>query len=266
MDTVDKLYFAFNAYDFNSTKSLCYDELSLLLRSAVKGLKKACPEYEVFGLTTSIEVESYTDLIFASANLPLPRGKGSGADRVSCEAFSQYCCSHLVLGSWLKSLASFPPTHLPPPPELGPLDFSLRPGPPPVPQEVPVAVQPLEAAMALPDIKEGGPEGTSEGREEAGPSEESKTSSPAQGLLPRWMKKAALLRPEEVPGTRRDDPDDRFDPQWVLGLNVSGVRQRCVHYLAEGDHSCPFHYPRDTLTLPVCLRGSPGPGLRGGPL
>lgn len=66
MDTVDKLYFVFNAYDFNSSNSLCYDELSLLLRSSVKGLQKACPDYEVFNSTTGIEVDAYAELIFAA--------------------------------------------------------------------------------------------------------------------------------------------------------------------------------------------------------
>ena len=81
MDTVDKLFFVFNAYDFNSSGSLCYDELSLLLRSAVKGLQKVCPDVTVFNLATSVEVEAYADLIFASAGLVAPKGPSATAGK-----------------------------------------------------------------------------------------------------------------------------------------------------------------------------------------
>lgn len=81
MDTVDKLFFVFNAYDFNSSGSLCYDELSLLLRSAVKGLQKVCPDVPVFNLATSVEVEAYADLIFASAGLVAPKGPSTTAGK-----------------------------------------------------------------------------------------------------------------------------------------------------------------------------------------
>jgi hypothetical protein len=81
MDTVDKLFFVFNAYDFNSIGSLCYDELSLLLRSAVKGLQKACPDAPVFSLATGVEVEAYADLIFASAGLTVSKGSSAAAGK-----------------------------------------------------------------------------------------------------------------------------------------------------------------------------------------
>ena len=81
MDTVDKLFFVFNAYDFNSIGSLCHDELSLLLRSAVKGLQKACPDAPVFSLATGVEVEAYADLIFASAGLTASKGSSAAAGK-----------------------------------------------------------------------------------------------------------------------------------------------------------------------------------------
>ena len=99
MDTVDKLFFVFNAYDFNSSGSLCYDELSLLLRSAVKGLQKVCPDVPVFNLATSVEVEAYADLIFTSAGLVAPKGPSATAGKND----------KIRVQTWLRALASFPP-------------------------------------------------------------------------------------------------------------------------------------------------------------
>ena len=66
MDTTDKIYFAFSAYDFDNAGSLSFDEATLLLRSVVQGLGKVSPSNVIFTSPSSKEVEQFTALVLAS--------------------------------------------------------------------------------------------------------------------------------------------------------------------------------------------------------
>ena len=48
MDTVEKILFLFNLYDFDSTDSLSIDDITLMMVTAVRGLKKIFPESGAF--------------------------------------------------------------------------------------------------------------------------------------------------------------------------------------------------------------------------
>ena len=60
MDLIDKIQFSFCAYDFTESGSLGSEEISLLLRSAVKGLSKVTNTNEV----SNMEIDRITELIF----------------------------------------------------------------------------------------------------------------------------------------------------------------------------------------------------------
>ena len=110
MDTIEKLLFAFSVYDFDSCSSLSLDETALLLRSAAKGLSKACPEYTVFSAVADDEsiIETYAKLIFEYQTTTVHPVSSAMADRVSLDVFKEYCSTHVIVSSWLNVLASMP--------------------------------------------------------------------------------------------------------------------------------------------------------------
>lgn len=102
MDTVDKINFAFNAYDFEATETLYFDELTLLFRACLKGLAKACPAQIVFTKPTNKDAETFSTLFFTSI------GKNTSTDKITIAEFQSFCSTHPVVSSWLKLLASIP--------------------------------------------------------------------------------------------------------------------------------------------------------------
>jgi Ca2+-binding EF-hand superfamily protein len=103
MDTVDKIYFVFNAYDFDGKGSLSYNELALLLQSAVSGLVKAFPTQRVFTSISNADAESYAKLVF---------GDKPASGRLSIADFRSYFSTHPVISSFFKYFASITPLQL----------------------------------------------------------------------------------------------------------------------------------------------------------
>ena len=68
MDAIEKVYFAFNAFDFDSRGSLSNDEANLLFRSIIKGLKKITSTNETLNAVTAQDAEKFADLVFAAMN------------------------------------------------------------------------------------------------------------------------------------------------------------------------------------------------------
>ncbi len=97
MDTVDKMNFAFNAYDFDSTGTLYFDEVTLLFRACSQGLAKVFPTQTVFTSTTNAEAESYATLFFKSVDREITAG-----NKILSSEFNNYCSTHPVISSWLK--------------------------------------------------------------------------------------------------------------------------------------------------------------------
>jgi hypothetical protein len=65
------------------------------------------------------------------------------------------------------------------------------------------------------------------------------------------MRKVDLMKPDEQPFPRRDDPDEAFEPVWVFGCNAAhSIRQRAAQYLAEGlpPHPLFAHIQCNTIT------------------
>jgi hypothetical protein len=108
MDTIDKINFIFNAYDFEHSQSLLFDEVTLLFRSCLKGnvnvpffdhklsdsphygdeivysnltnrmrlirgllclgLSKVCNKQALITSTTNVDAENYANFLFNSVN------------------------------------------------------------------------------------------------------------------------------------------------------------------------------------------------------
>jgi hypothetical protein len=102
MDTIDKVNFAFNAYDFESTESLFYDEVTLLFRACARGLKKSCPTQAVFASVTNSDAESYATLFYQNLE------KDQSSEKINFLEFRVFCCTHPVISSWLKMVSSIP--------------------------------------------------------------------------------------------------------------------------------------------------------------
>jgi hypothetical protein len=96
MDTIDKIHFAFCAYDFDNAGSLSFDEATLLLRSVVQGLGKVSPSNVIFTSPTPAEVERFTGLVFQYAN---KEGGSKSQSRVNTAEFRSYCSAHPVTSS-----------------------------------------------------------------------------------------------------------------------------------------------------------------------
>eukprot|EP01038_Epipyxis_sp_PR26KG_P009336 gene9336-12580_t len=265
MDTIDKIYFAFNAYDFDNVGSLSFDESNLLLRSVVKGLGKASKSSAIFNAPTNLVIGGYVDLIFKSTN----RIDNS---RLQVSEFKSYCSTHPVLSSWLKVVGSFPPEveKIAPPESISP---SLNQAPPLRSTAPKKAYEPIKissvisnqdydslveaiataaAIAAAKPVKK--PKTDDEDVEED--SDEGKVSEKSVAPvipLPSWATKADYMKPDELPTPLRTDPvEDVFEPVWVFGMTTStkilrGVddklitdvlHQRCARY-AQIDEPVP---------------------------
>lgn len=243
MDTIDKIYFAFSAYDFDNAGSLSFDELTLLLRSVVKGLSKVSPSSTTFTSSGPLDAEKYTSLLFLHFQ----------CYRIKCEQFRQYCCNHPVMGSWLKTVAEFEGSEKPLNEDDYSVDFDLPTQSLPVKQ----AYRPLEVAQILSEndfsaIKEienveesryiakkelAKKKGTNNDDEQgdvvAAVEEEDEDSLQSKALAakaareaidpnaPAWVPLVDLLRPEELPEVLRSDPpEDVFESIWITGVST----------------------------------------------
>ena len=246
MDSIDKLYFVFNAYDFDSVGSLSYDEVTLLLRSVIKGLAKMSPSSETFNAPGVRDAEKYATLLFEHFQKD---PSSSHHHRVAAEEFRQYYSKHPVSSSWLSTTARMNDAQ----PPVDEQDFALD-----VPLNEPrriVARNPLQDAAILSEDdharlielqeeaeqllyakrelaakKKQQQQQDSESQDEA-PAEEDEEAAALRAAAakaareaidpraPAWVKSVELMRPEELPeGVRSDPPEDVFEPLWVTGI------------------------------------------------
>lgn len=252
MDTIDKIHFAFCAYDFDNAGSLSFDEATLLLRSVVQGLCKVSPSNVIFTSPSATEVERFTGLVFQHANKEAGSRTGS---RVTTAEFRSYCSAHPVTSSWLKAVAQFPSDTAAPKDlaaELGDPSVVLGPAASQVPSQARhpfksasviaeedyltiAAIKAAEEAEAAKpknsDILGGRAEEEEDEDEE---SQEARRAAEAAALaaaaandpdapvLPPWAKTVELLRPEDATDeARRDPPEDQFEPLWMTGVNTA---------------------------------------------
>jgi hypothetical protein len=255
MDTIDKLYFVFSVYDFDSCGSISLDETALLLRSATKGLNKACPEYAVFQAPASNEasIETYAKLIF-EFRLTVATEKTLVNDRASLEVFREYCSTHVIISSWLNVLASMPsfdevtaarfdreelikmsstPTAPPKPSSTSTLSIARNPKRDnALSQTDYVALQALYSPVIETPAEEA-KEPTVEG-------DEASIEAPAPVVVdttPLWKKKVVLSNPDEMPPLRPDAPEDSFEPAWVCGMTAATGLGDSVRWSGAKYHS-----------------------------
>jgi WD40 repeat protein len=101
MDAVEKIFFAFSAFDFDSRGSLSSDETTLLFRSIAKGLGKSSPSTHAFIAVSRDDAERYASLVFNNNADNVNQAGG----RINIEALKNYCVSHPILSNWLKALS-----------------------------------------------------------------------------------------------------------------------------------------------------------------
>lgn len=252
MDTIDKIYFAFSAYDFDNAGSLSFDEATLLLRSVVQGLGKVSPSNSTFTSPTFGEVEKFTALVFQHSN---KESTGRSASRITTVEFKNYCSFHPVTSSWLKTAAQFPAEGAPKDSLAVPLgnpsvllgaSANQQPRPARNPQQTAVVIseeeyleiaqlKAAEAAEASKPknkdiIKEGEDGGEEEDEEslearrvaEAAAAAAAAANDPDAPVLPSWAVTVDLLKPEDATAEGRNDPpEDLFEPIWLTGVNTT---------------------------------------------
>ena len=98
MDLVDKIQFVYDLYDFEGMQAIPYDTLSLLFRSAAKGLSKICSS-EILSFNTSL-----LDVILVDSlsNPFSPTLNNRATLLTNYVIVLEYCCSHPIILSWLK--------------------------------------------------------------------------------------------------------------------------------------------------------------------
>lgn len=194
---IDKLLFCFSLYDFDHSGELSRDEVSLLLRTAVYGMKKICN----IVIPTPEDLERTTNLIFLDADR-------SNDSKLSIYEFQTYCCLHPVVSSWMKYYSS--------------LVVSIH--------------QPLEG-FDEPDVKNmtfsrASPSAASSTQSLIPPltpshkSKQSSSLSPSEVFLKHlpWFPLVDSMIPEEPPVPRPDPPEDVMEPQWIHGNRCFDVR------------------------------------------
>ena len=256
MDTVDKIYFAFSAYDFDNAGSLSFDEATLLLRSVVQGLGKVSPANLIFTSPKGAEIEKFASLVFLHCN----KDAASRSDsRVTTAEFRSYCSVHPVTSSWLKAIAQFPAEADPTPDTTSGtvVDVSILLGAS-ANQTVVAARQPQQSASIISEedyqvivdakaaeafeearpkaidlLGNGGDDGGDEEDDEVMAAKAAAAAAALAALAkadpdapapPVWAAAVDLMRPEEVPAEMRTDPpEDLFEPIWLTGVNTCRV-------------------------------------------
>ena len=97
MDAIDKIQFAFSAYDFEQTGKLGQEEVSLLLRSTTKGLCKISSSTE----PAVEEVDKVTELMLNAFH-----HSSTARPYIEVEEFQTYCTQHPVVSSWMGHFAT----------------------------------------------------------------------------------------------------------------------------------------------------------------
>ena len=215
MDTVDKIFFVFSVYDFDSKGFLSNDEANLLFRSITKGLAKISNS-EGFNSASPDDGEKFADLLFQAMDKPKDTG------RVTAEEFKNYSVTHPVVGNWLKSASALDIPGLAS--DKGMVESKERDVwvstinskfMAPKPQALVHALKGDEVEFVYtevdrPDEVEGG----------AIPNDDSTVKTMVTQEESSWVSKVIRLKPDEVPPPRTDLPEDVFESLWIGGINV----------------------------------------------
>lgn len=217
MDAVEKIFFAFSAYDFDSRGSISYDEAILLYRSVVTGLTKASPTTAAFQAVSRADTEKYASLVFTAAL------KDQSTERVGIEQFKDYSVSHPIISNWLKSLSNLETSDVRP--TTNPADETLR-NEWLLPLVSAFRSASFQARLRTLELKDIEVE-LHERDQEDDLSSDAASSPVNQGDNKHekisdqaWIFRVDKSKPEEIPPVRTDIPEDLFDPFWIGGINV----------------------------------------------
>jgi WD40 repeat protein len=235
MDAVEKIFFAFSAFDFDSRGSLSHDEATLLFRSVAKGLGKSSPTTHAFVAVTRDDAERYASLVFNSGSAVLLKESG----RINIDSFKAYCVSHPILSNWLKAL-SFLSTEeeqivekeedkTPKAIEnhrnewLLPLLSSFPGQPKYSTRKRTLELKEIEIELNEKDLLSPTLNDDSVSQNtEANQNQNSGNNKHYYKIDDqRWISRVEKLKPEEIPPVRTDLPEnDLFETIWISGMNV----------------------------------------------
>lgn len=247
MDVIDKIIFAFTAYDFSGKGSLTPDELTLLLKTVGKGLAKICPCNPILTKTSDMQIDEYRKLIFGKYGMDAVDGY-----LLTVDQFQKYCTSHPVVNSWITYF-----TRVGNNPIAGDIitvdcGSSTRIQNPYVLSGINTAKYPHKDIFNVPEpvvevetttegvdeVKENTP--ADEVKIEEIPVEDEGEDKPAPVIerivtYPNrpWFALADAGRPDEVPSGRVDPPQDTFDSIWTHGF--SSYLRRNIFYDNNGN-------------------------------
>ena len=256
MDSVEKVYFIHSTYDFDSGNALSYDETTLLLRSVVKGLAKACPEQaqrlmNMANMEAALDanVDTYVKNIFGRL--------GKDKRTVSSSDLQAYCASHPVISSWLTFCATFPYSADKVAIQMAAARGTVAEKPkeqvyPTLPLNMELCAENTventprasvfgdRAAIELyvpPQEEEAIAKGAEEKKGENAEEEEEETSAvvvPEEEInyAAPWQKMAAGMEMEQetTPVYRNDVPEDAFDKNWIHGYSGADGVMRTAAY------------------------------------
>ncbi len=276
MDSVEKVYFVHSTYDFDSGNALSFDETTLLLRSVVKGLAKACPGQaqrllNLPNMDSALDecIQEYVKNIFAL--IPDKRS-------VSSKDLQGYCASHPVISSWLTFCGTFPYAA----DEVAKQMATLRSGgveesKQQVFSHLPLNVKLCEEntistaprAIVLGDcsdiqtyvpevvvktkaVEEKASESKTEGEEKS--IEVVKPPEEPVNYAGPWQKLARAMKPDldEQPVYREDDPEDLFEKAWVHCYSGADGVTRTAAYAGSN-----IVYTSGTFTLALSKASNP---------
>ncbi len=241
MDVIDKINFAFAAYDFSGKGSLTPDELTLLLKTVGKGLAKICPSNPILTKTTDAQINEYRKLIFEKFGM-----ESSDGYTLTAEQFQNYCTLHPVVNSWITYFTRLENKAIVRDTPIEETLGSVRVKTPFVSKEINAAKVPHRDIFDIPEqvvevnttegvdeVKENEP--VDEAKNEEIPVEDEGEDKPPPVIVRSvnfphrsWFALADIGRPDEVPAGRVDPPQDTFDCVWIHGF--SSYLRRNVFY------------------------------------
>ena len=246
MDVIDKINFAFAAYDFSGKGSLTPDELTLLLKTVGKGLAKICTCNPILTKTSDDQINEYRKLMFEKFGM-----ESSDGYSLSVEQFQNYCTSHPVVNSWITYFTRLENIAIVRDIPFAETLASVRVQKPFVSKEMNAAKFPHRDIFAIPEqvvevnttegvdeVKENEP--ADEVKNEEIPIEDEGEDKPPPVIVRTvnfphrsWFALADIGRPDEVPAGRVDPPQDTFDCVWIHGF--SSYLRRNVFYDNNGN-------------------------------
>eukprot|EP01039_Chlorochromonas_danica_P007222 gene7222-7988_t len=223
MDALDKVNFAFSAFDFEGKNSLSRDETNLLFRSVIKGLQKIASTSSGFSEALPSDGAKFADLVFEA------NGREKWYGRINVGEFQEYCVSHPVISSWLKAVAAFDEKDRI-------VDAAVK-----DPDARNEWISALDQIFALRNADERRARRHVLSPEDilldlANEAKEAERNS-IDHLAQPWVEKVQLLKPEELPAPQRWDlPEDAVEYSWLAGVNGRRVALPGHVHSFEEDH------------------------------